>query len=44
METLTKGNYDDLVHTDTDWETNNEESEGKYQRDKSKKDYLESDK
>ena len=44
METPEKGDDDDLVHTDTDLETNNKESEGKYQIEESKKYYLESDK
>ena len=32
MDTPKKGDDDDLVDTDTDRETNNEESEGKDQR------------
>ena len=32
MENPTKGDDDDLVDTDTDQDTNNEESEGKDQR------------
>ena len=32
MEPPKKGNDDDLVDTDTDQDTNNEESEGKDQR------------
>ena len=39
METPTKVDDDDLVDTDTDRETNNEKSEVKDQRDKSKKIY-----
>ena len=37
METPTKGDDDDPVDTDTDQKTNNEESEGKYQREESTK-------
>ena len=39
METPTKVDDDDLVDTDTDRETNNEKSEVKDQRNKSKKIY-----
>ena len=37
METPKKGDDDDLADTDTDRETNEEESEGKYQREEIKK-------
>ena len=43
METSTKWDDDVIVDTDTDQGANNEESEGKHQREESKKDYLESD-
>ena len=43
MKTPTKGGKDDLVDTDNDQDTNNEESEGKDQREEIKKDNLESD-
>ena len=36
-----KGDNDDLVDTDIDWETNNEESEEIYQIEESKEDDLE---
>ena len=42
METPTKWDDDDLVDTDTDQDTKNEGSEGKYQRAEIKKDNLES--
>ena len=44
METPQKGDDYDLVDTDTDRETNNEESEEIYRIEESKKKYLESDK
>ena len=46
METPQKGDDDDLVdtNTDTDRERNNENSEGKYQKEEIKKVYLEIDK
>ena len=42
-KTPTKGDKDDLVDTDNDQNTNNEESGGKDQREEIKKDNLESD-
>ena len=44
METPKKGDDDDLVDTDTDRETNNEESEEMYWIEESQKKDLESDK
>ena len=43
METPKKGDDDDLVDTGNYQDTNNEESEGKYQREERTKDNLELD-
>ena len=42
-KTPTKGDENDLVHTDNDEDTNNKESEEKYQREVRKKENLDSD-